>query len=193
MKPLIHHLLGETRAAVLAALFMRTEQALHVRELQRITGMSPGALHRELSALARYGLLLREHVGRQVLYRANTEHPLVPELAGLIRKTAGMVDVLRDALSPLENRVELAFVYGSMAKGAMHAHSDVDVMLVGTLAFSDAVLALQPAQESLRREINPTVMTRAQWRQKLAEPGSFVAAIWKQPKLWLKGDKDEPG
>lgn len=87
MKPLIHHLLGETRTAVLAALLMRPEQALHVRELQRITGISSGALHRELTALGRYGVLLREGVGRQVMYRANPDHPLLPELTGLVCKT----------------------------------------------------------------------------------------------------------
>jgi DNA-binding transcriptional ArsR family regulator len=193
MKPFIHHLLGETRTALLAVLLMHPERAQPVRELMRITGMSPGTLHRELNALVGYGLLLREAVGNQVFYRANPECPVTPELTGLIRKTAGVVDVLREALAPIADRIEAAFVYGSMAKGSTHAHSDVDVMLIGTLGFADAVLALEPAQASLRRDINPTVLTRGQFAERLRETGSFIASIWKEPKLWLKGNADELG
>lgn len=193
MKPLIHHLLGETRTAILAALLTRPEQSLHLRELARITGLSPGALHRELTTLASYGVLQREGIGRQVHYRAAADCPLLPELSGLIRKTTGLMDVLRDALTAVDDRIDFAFVYGSMAKGSPHVHSDVDVMLVGTLGFAEAVLALEPARAALRREVNPTVLGREQFERMLAEPGSFVAAVWKEPKLWLKGRKDESG
>ena len=79
----------------------------------------------------------------------------------MLRKTAGLVDVLRDALLPLAGQVEQAFVYGSMARGDEHAHSDVDLMLIGDLAFADAALALHAAQATLRREVNPTVLSRA--------------------------------
>lgn len=193
MKPFIHHLLGETRTALLTVLLMRPDRAEPVRELARITGISPGTLHRELNALVDYGLLLRQQVGSQVFYRANPDCPVTPELTGLIRKTAGVVDVLREALAPIADRINAAFVYGSMAKGAIHAHSDVDVMLIGDLGFADAVLTLEPAQASLRREINPTVLTRKQFAERLHETGSFIASIWKEPKLWLKGNADELG
>lgn len=101
MKSLAHQLLGKTRSAVLGALLLHPESALHVRELARLTGASPGSLHRELRRLSGLGLLSREEIGRQVHYRANTESPVYLELAGFLRKTAGMVDVLRDALPPL--------------------------------------------------------------------------------------------
>lgn len=193
MKSLIHHLLGETRTAILAALLLRPEQPLHVRALVRMTGASPGSLHRELKALVAYGVLRREGVGRQVFYQADPDSPVLPELTGLIRKTAGLVDVLRVALLPLADRIDGAFVYGSMAKGKVHAHSDVDIMIIGTLGFADAVLALEPAQAALRREINPTVSTAAQFAQKRQERGSFAANIWKEPKVWVMGAADELG
>ena len=91
MKSLIHHLLGETRTALLATLLLRPEQSLHVRELVRLTGASPGTLHRELQALVRHGVLQRRQVGRQVFYQANPACAVLPELTGLVRKTAGLV------------------------------------------------------------------------------------------------------
>ncbi|MBI5277376.1 MAG: nucleotidyltransferase domain-containing protein [Burkholderiales bacterium] len=184
-------LLGQTRSAVLGALFLHPESSLHVRELARLTGASPGSLHRDLRAMTELGLLVRHEVGRQVHYRANSESPIFVELSGLLRKTAGVVDVLRDALAPVAEKIEFAFVYGSMARGTEHAHSDVDVMIVGDVDFGEAVLALSAANAKLRREINPTVLTRSEVDKKLKQLDSFVAAVWKAPKLWLIGDEKE--
>ncbi len=187
---LAHFLLGQTRSSVLGALLLRPESALHVRELARLTGASPGSLHRELRALADQGLLLREEVGRQVYYRANLQCPVFEGLAGLLRKTAGMADIIRDALVPLAPGIQRAFVYGSMAQGKEHAHSDVDVMIVGDVGFADAVLALSPAQARLRREINPTVLSATEFTKKLRQRSSFVAQVWDGPKLWLIGHEN---
>lgn len=193
MKTLIHHLLGETRTAILAALLLRPEESRHVRDLERTTGISSGSLHRELTALVGFGVLQREQVGRQVFYRVNAACPVLPELTGLLRKTAGVVDVLREGLSPLADRIDGAFVYGSMATGDMHAHSDVDLMVVGSVGFADVVVALEQAQQAVQREINPTVLSRADFIERRKQKGSFVASVWKEPKLWLIGDSDELG
>lgn len=191
MKTLIHHLLGETRTAVLAALLLRPEKPLHVRELVRLTGASAGTIHRELQALVGHGVLRREAVGRQVFYQPDPTCPVLTELTGLLRKTAGLADVLARALAPLSDGIEMAFVYGSMAKGGVHAHSDVDLMVVGTVGFADVVIALESAATALRREINPTVLTRHRFDDKLAADNGFVASVWKGPKVWVMGDKDE--
>lgn len=193
MKSLTHHLLGQTRSAVLGALLLHPEASLHVRELARLTATNAGSLHRELRALAELGLLHRREIGRQVHYQANTGHPVFAELTGLLRKTAGLADVLRDALLPLADRIAAAFVYGSMASGDTHANSDVDVMVVGTPGFAEVVLALAPAQELLRREINPTVLGRREFDERRQQRDGFVAHVWKAPKIWLIGDMDEPG
>lgn len=78
-------LLGNTRAAVLRTLLLKPAAALHVRELARVTGASPGSLHRDLRTLTELGLLLREEVGRQVHYRANAACPAFEALTGLLR------------------------------------------------------------------------------------------------------------
>jgi predicted nucleotidyltransferase len=182
-------LLGQTRSAVLGALFLHPESSLHVRELARLTGTSPGSLHRDLRAMAEVGLLVRQEVGRQVHYRANVDSPIFPELSGLLRKTAGIVDVLRDALAPVADKIEHAFVYGSLARGTEHAHSDVDVMIVGGIDFGEAIVSLAEVQGRLRREVNPTVLTRAEFDRKLKQRDGFVSHVWKGPKLWIIGDE----
>ncbi len=187
MSAVANFLLGQTRTAVLSELLLHPEASLHVRELARLAGASPGSLHRDLRAMTALGLLLRQEVGRQVHYRANVHSPVFEELAGLLRKTAGLVDVLRDALKPVADQIDYAFVYGSMASGAEHAHSDVDVMIVGEMEFGAAVQALSPAQEKLRREVNPTVLAPAEVARKLKDKDSFVAQVWAKPRLWIIG------
>ena len=189
MPALAHQLFGRTRSAVLGALLLRPEASLHVRELARLTRASAGSLHRELRLLSEMGLLSRHDVGRQVHYQANTAHPVYAEFSQLLRKTAGLVDVLREALEPLRTKVQAAFVYGSVATGTERPASDVDVMVIGTATFADLARVLAPAQATLRREVNPTVMTRREFATKLAGGDAFLRSVAKGDKLWLKGDQ----
>ncbi|MGH8469888.1 MAG: MarR family transcriptional regulator [Gammaproteobacteria bacterium] len=191
MASLAHHLLGSTRSAVLAALLVHPDEALHVRELARLTGASPGSLHRELRSLSELGLLIRQESGRQVFYRANRDCPIFDELAGLLRKTSGVVDVLRDALAPLAGAIDAAFIYGSIASGQETGRSDVDVMALGRAGFADVVRALAPTQVTLRREVNAVVMTAQDFVRKHHRRDGFVASVLREPKLWLIGNDDD--
>lgn len=191
MISLSHHLLGQTRSAVLGTLLLRPETALHVRELARMTGASPGSLHRELRSLTELGLLTRQEVGRQVHYQANRDSPVFEELSGLLRKTGGLADVLRASLGPLATRIALAFVYGSIASGKERALSDVDVMVLGDAGFAELVRALAPAQATLAREINVTPMTPADFARKLAEGDGFAVSVMRGEKIWLMGNNHD--
>src|SRR5262249_27122581 len=143
--------------------------------------------------LAELGLLLRQEVGRQVHYRANPESPVYEELAGLLRKTAGVADVLREALAPLGDKIAFAFVYGSLAAGTQGSGSDVDLMVLGSAGFADLARTLAGTRALLKREVNPTVMTPRQFKQHLAEGDGFARSVWRGPKLWLIGDEHDLG
>jgi DNA-binding transcriptional ArsR family regulator len=191
MSSLAHHLLGKTRSRVLSALLLHPERALHVRELARVAQTSPGSLHRDLRALSDLGLLIRQEVGRQVFYQANTHSPVFADLAGLLRKTAGLADVLRDALAPLGDAVSMAFVYGSMAAGTERPGSDVDLMVLGTAGFAEVVLALVPVTAWLGREVNPTPMPPADFARRLDEGDGFARSVTASPRIWLKGEEHD--
>jgi predicted nucleotidyltransferase len=196
MDSLATQLLGASRAAILGRLLLRPDEELHVREIARVTGVSAGTLHRELRALAGLGVLARREVGRQVFYSADRASPIFEELAGLLRKTAGLGDRLREALTPLAKKIKAAFVYGSIAGGTAAPHSDIDVVVVGDASFSEVARALHPQQAALGREINPTVMKVAEFRSKRRSRDGFVQSIMKGPKIWLIGSTDdlaEPG
>ncbi len=191
MTSLAHYLLGQTRSRVLSALLLHPERALHVRELARVAQTSPGSLHRDLRALADLGLLIRQDVGRQVTYQANAQSPVFSDLAGLLRKTAGLADVLREALAPLGERVQLAFVYGSMADGTDRPGSDVDVMVLGDAGFADVTLALTDTAQALGREVNPTPMSPADFARRWADGDGFARSVATGARIWIKGGEDD--
>lgn len=186
-------LFGAYRRQVLALLLMHPEQSFHVREIARITGKLAGTLYRELGSLAETGLLVRSPFGNQVHYRANPACPIYEELRGILRKTFGVADILREALEPVAEQVDVAFIYGSVARGDERAASDVDVMIIGKLKFGDAVLALSSAEESLRREVNPHVYSSRELKEKITNREPYLVRVVEGPKIFLIGTDDDLG
>jgi predicted nucleotidyltransferase len=187
----IEFLFSPYRRAVLAVLLMRPDEQFHVRQLERMTGVSAGSLHRELKAMAQSGLLLRERIGNQVFYQANAECSIYEELAAIFRKTMGLSSLLRDALAALGDKIRLAFVFGSMASGRQTAGSDLDICVLGNVSLRDVVTSLSPVQETLRREVNPVVMTPSKFSELSGKKDRFVTRVLSEPMLFVKGNADE--
>jgi predicted nucleotidyltransferase/DNA-binding HxlR family transcriptional regulator len=187
----IDFLFSRYRRQVLALLLMRPDEQFHVRELERLTGISAGSLHRELKAMAQAGLLIRKQQGNQVLYRADQSCSIFEELASIFRKTVGLGTLLKDALTPLTTRIQVAFVFGSVAAGNQHAHSDLDICILGDVELLDVVKALGSVQESLRREINPVVMSATRFIDQLAHHDRFAERIHDEPKIFVVGSDNE--
>lgn len=176
------------RRKVLALLLLRPDEDFHVRELERLTGVPAGSLHRELKSLFDAGLLDRSRQGNQIRYQANRSAPIYEELAGIFRKTMGLVDVLRESLQPLADRIDVALVFGSLASGVQRAGSDVDILVIGRVSLLDVVTALAHAQEELRRELNPVVMSGKKFLDAKRKRERFVKRILDEPKLYVIGD-----
>jgi predicted nucleotidyltransferase len=184
-------LFSRVQLRVLALLFGQPDRAFHASEIIRLAGSGSGAVQRELEKLANSGVLLVTESANRKLYQTNRQSPIFDELHGLIAKTAGLVEPLRDALKPFAESIDVAFVYGSVAKGRDTAKSDIDLMIVGReLAYSLVYAALQKAEKVLRRPVNPNLMTPTDWKRKRADKGSFVSKIVQQPKLFVVGSED---
>jgi predicted nucleotidyltransferase len=186
-------LFGAYRRDVLALLLLHPETSLHVREIARATGKAPGTLLRELNRLADAGVLIRKRVGNQVHFQADAGCAIYEDLRNLLKKTVGVVDVLREALAPLADKIQAAFVYGSVARGNERARSDLDLMIIGEAKFADVVQALGYAQEALRREINPNLYPVRELRRKLAAGEPFLERIVADRKLFVIGGDDDLG
>ncbi|OQC25837.1 MAG: Helix-turn-helix domain protein [Deltaproteobacteria bacterium ADurb.Bin072] len=184
-------LFGKTRRAVLSLLFTHPDESFYLRQIKRVAGSGMGSVQRELKALTEAGIIRGTTRGNLTYYQANPDCPVYAELKGLIVKTAGIGDILRAALAPLSERLQAAFIHGSFARGREHKGSDVDLCVIGSVQFAEVVSAVNTAQQSLGREINPTVYPPEEFHARVATKDHFVSALMKGPKIFLVGDVHE--
>jgi predicted nucleotidyltransferase len=185
-------LFGQTQQRVLGLLFAQPDRRFQSAELIRLADSGTGAVHRLLQRLATAGLVEVHRVGSQKFYQANRESPIFEELHGLVIKTVGVVEPLRHALAPLAERIRAAFVFGSLAKGSDRAGSDLDLLVVADeVSYPDLYSVLQEVEERIRRPVNPTLLTMAEWRRRRDESDSFAARIAAQPKLFVIGSESD--
>jgi len=179
------------RRRVLGLLVLQPDESLHGREIARRTGLTQGTLTRELRLLADVGLLTQEKRGNLMLYRANRASPIFAELSGILRKTSGLADTVVETLTSLTDEIDVAFIFGSVARGAESAGSDVDLLVIGSVEFGVLVEALYPAQQQLGREINPKVFSVREWKSRLQQKSSFITDVLRKPKIFLIGGEHD--
>ncbi len=184
-------LFGKSRRSLLSLFFIRPGESFYLRQIQRLTGISAGTLQREINQLVKAGIIVRIVKDRQITYRANDKNPIFPELKGIVIKTVGLGDVLKNALAPFADRVLTAFIYGSFAAGRPGEDSDVDILIVGSVPFQQIVGAFQEAQEIIGREINPTVYPIEEFRKRIKKNRHFITSILERPVIFLIGDHED--
>ncbi|MGD2118947.1 MAG: transcriptional regulator [Chromatiales bacterium] len=187
-------LFTKTQQRVLALLYGKPDRSFYTNEILRWAAMGRGTISRELERLANAGLLLVRREGNQRHYQANPDNPVYGELLAIVRKTFGVAEVIRQALEPLAGQIELAFVYGSMAKANDTQASDIDLMLIGRdLQYGEVMDLLLPLEESLQRSIHPTLYDVADFQAKLKAGNSFLVRVMEQPRLMIQGGVDDFG
>lgn len=191
-KSLADALFTKTQQRVLGVFFGQPERSFYASELIRDTGTGSGAAQRELAKLEVSGLIVASRIGHQKHYQANAASPLFSELRGIVLKTIGLAEPLRDALKPLSGAIRAAFVYGSVAKATDHAASDIDLMIISdTLTYGEVFGAIERVTRGLGRTVNPTVYTTAEFSKRARKENAFVTRVLEQPKLWVIGSEDD--
>lgn len=187
-------LFSGTQQRVLTWLFGQPGRSFYATELIGLAAAGSGAVQRELARLSQSGLVTARAVGNQKHYQANPASPIYAELCGIVQKTVGLAEPLREALAPLAVRIRAAFVYGSVAKREDTASSDIDLMLISDdLAYSDLYATLEAATKRLGRTVNPTIYTPQELAKRVKRKDAFVTRVLGQARVWLIGGEDALG
>lgn len=184
-------LFPKARRVVLGLLLSHPERAFYLREVVSLTGLGIGNLQREFERLTSVGILRRFEQGRHVYFQADSTCPIYDELRGIVLKTVGVADELRSALSPLRDRIELAFVFGSVARGGANSASDVDLLVVGDVTLAEVAAAVRDSETRLLRPVNPTVYPLREFQAKRAARQHFLTQVMEREKLMVIGGDDE--
>lgn len=182
----------KVRAELVRLLFADPAKEFHLRELSRLSSLAIGTVQQEVVKLSSAELLTSRRDGNRLYYRANTGHPIFPDLQGIALKTTGLRDQLASALAGLPG-VDLAFVFGSQASGTAGAGSDVDLLVIGKVGLRVLAPRIRPLTSTLGREINPHILSRETLASKTEAGDAFIANVLAAPKLWIIGGADELG
>lgn len=187
-------LFTKTQQKVLGLLYGRPNRSFYTNEILRSAGMGRGSVTRELDRLTNAGIITMRRAGNQHHYQANPLCPLYEELISVGKKTFGLVDVISESLQPVQGKIELAFIFGSIAKAEETAVSDVDLMIVSdSVGYTDLMEFLMEAEKLIGRPINPVIFSVSELKKKLNDNNAFVTRVFKQPKLWIVGTENDIG
>jgi predicted nucleotidyltransferase len=178
-----------TRRALLVRFFTHPGERFYATQLIRELGLASAGVQKELARLESAGMIQSEREGNVRFFTVNTTHPLYAEIKSIVYKSEGLGDVLRESLAQLSG-VDVALVFGSVARGSEDAASDVDVLVIGDVDLAALDRALSEAERTLEREVNVTALSQAEWRERLARKQSFVIDIATGPKIFLVGGED---
>lgn len=175
-------------ARLLLFFAVHPEEALHIRELYRRTGLGMASLQKELDRFQRLGIIERRAQGRKVVYQLNLASERWRAMRALVRKLAAPSEILREAFTGVPG-VEAAFVFGSQARGETRPDSDIDLLLV---ADGRAARALQDplseVESLIGRDVDVITYSAAGLRDKLRSGNHFLHRVRREPKQWIAGD-----
>lgn len=186
-----HLFAGRAVVALLRLFFLHPSRDFYQRELTTLTGERLFLIQSGLKRLVKAGIIGQASRGNRTYYRVDPSHPGYEHLKLLMLKTVGLGDSLRAQLFSLRDKVKLAFLYGSVARGEETETSDIDLLLIGDLTGRETAAALSPAKKLANREINPAVYSPDEFRRKYRQENPFIREILRSPKIFLMGDEDE--
>lgn len=190
MNILAEILSSRIRSEIFRLLFGMNGGSLHMREIERRSGLTIGTIQQELKKLLRLNLIKERKDGNRLYYEANIEHPLYPEIRNLVLKTIGLVQVFKEALIN-EPSIKIAFIFGSVARQEEKDKSDVDLMVIGDLGMRRLTGLLSGISEQISREINSHVVTKKEFLKRKTGEDHFLSQILGSPKLFIIGNEHE--
>jgi len=177
-----------TQQRVYSLIFGQPDRSFYLTEVVRLADIGRGSVQRELLRLEHTGLVTIKHIGNQKHYQANPDSPLFAELTSVIRKTVGLKQPLLDALKPIAEKIDSAFIYGSVAKATDTSSSDIDLMIVSDqLALEDVFLSLASLELQLGRQVNPTLYSSSEFSEKRKNNKGFLGKVLDDPIIELIG------
>ncbi len=189
MNLLTQILSSQVRAEIFRLLFNGDKVSIHLRDLQRQSGLSIGTIQKEIAHLKELDLVTPERDGNRLYYTANTDHPLYKEICGLVEKTSGIAERLKETLRSVKE-IECAFIFGSYAKGEEKSHSDVDLIIIGNVGLRALSTIFKNLTNQIQREINPHVYSRKSWKEKVKKKDHFIKSVLGEKKVFLVGDEN---
>ena len=179
------------RIALLKILALNPDNAFNINELSRRTQFSLRGVEKELKNLLSGGILKREIIGNQHRYQLDPRCPILQEIKGIIIKTVGVVELIKNALKSVEKDITKAFIFGSFASGDYGYESDVDLFMVTGLTGLKVAGLIGDLQNEIGRAINVSQFRPEEFDRRKQNNDHFLSQVLNGPKIYIIGQSDE--
>jgi len=179
-------LFTKTQQRVLGILYGKPDQSFYLNEIVRLADVGKGSVKRELDKLENAELITTFKRGNQKHFQANYDSPVFTDLKGLVGKTLGALEIIKDGLIPLTTDLEQAFIYGPIDHDTDEAASEINLILVSDrLTYGQVKPVIEKIQQDTGKRLKPIVLSINEYAERVTKPDSFIAWVMEQPKLWL--------
>lgn len=176
---------SKTRVKMLLKFFSNSQATAYLREMAKEFGESTNSIRHELNNLSEAGYLLSREEGRNIYYRANTQHPLYPELKTLVHKYLGldkiMDNVIHKVLSRLGN-LKLALITGDYAAG--RDSGIIDLVMVGSIDKEYLMKCVEKVEKLIQRKVRTLVLSEEEFElNKESLHADRALLLWREEVL----------
>lgn len=153
---------SKTRIKLLMRFFLNPASTAYLRELAAEFGVSTNGIREELKQMVDSKLMKCQKNGRSILYRANEDHPLFPELRIMVQKSLGMKEIVESVLSRLGD-LEEAYLIDDYAVG--RDTGIIDLVLVGDINEYHLHDLSRKTERYIGRKIRSLVLSRKEYER----------------------------
>lgn len=180
---------SKARVDILKLFFFNPESSFYQRQISKLTAQSIRAVQREVTKLESLGIVEKSVQGNRIYYKVNKNCPIFKELKNILFKSVGIAQVLKENLK--NNDIQVAFIYGSYAKGRENLLSDIDLMVIGRISSRELSRLLSQPKRELMREINYAVFSPKEFKERVKQKDHFLNSVLKDEKIFIVGNTNE--
>ena len=157
---------SKTRLKLLLKFFINSGTQAYLRELASEFGESTNGIRLQLNSLTKAKLLKSSNIGRTVVYRANKNHTLFPDIQSVVQKYVGIDHLVDDLISEL-GQIDAAYIIGDYAHGSDTGL--IDLVIVGEVNQDVLQCLVDKTGKIISRKIRPLVLDQEElqrlWEQ----------------------------
>jgi hypothetical protein len=165
---------SKTRLKMLLKFFTNSNATAYLRGLSDEFGDSTNSIRVELNKLSEAGYLTYSEKGRTIEYRANTKHPLFPEIKNLVHKYLGIDQIIINIIQKLGD-LRSAYIIGDYAIGK--DSGTIELLLVGEIDIDYLKKLIDKVRKLIQRNIKVEVISKNQLAERKLGSGQALL-LW---------------
>ncbi len=181
---------SRARVEVLKLFVFQPGESFYQRQIALLTRQPIRAVQREVEKLCAIGLVEALSDGNRVYYSINKKCPIFTDIKNIILKSIGIAEALKSSIEK-SALIDLAFIYGSYAKGTESLTSDIDLIVIGNIALKQLSALLSGVKRELGREINYAVFPPKELKRRVAQKDHFLNTVLREKKVFIIGSENE--